>query len=139
MPKAQEKTIIDLEHDFWQTMIDRDIAKATPMLADRIIVTGAQGASTIDVDSFTRMMSDGNWELRRFTLDDVQVEFPHPDVAVIAYKVREELKVDGKPMILEAADASTWIKKDNEWRCALHTESVLGDPFGRDKVGATDD
>jgi len=99
-------------------------------------VTGAQGASTIDVETFAKMMSEGTWELGKFTLDDVQVEFPHPEVAVIAYKVREELKVEGKPMVLKAADASTWIKKNNEWRCALHTESVLGDPFGRDKVGA---
>lgn len=136
MPKADEKTIIDLEHEFWQTMIDRDVEKAVRMLADRVIVTGAQGASTIDVDTFAQMMSEGNWELQKFSLDNVQVEFPRPDVAVIAYKVREELRVDGKPINLEAADASTWIKKNKGWRCALHTESVLGDPFGRDKVGA---
>ncbi|HET6676138.1 MAG TPA: hypothetical protein VFG71_12400 [Nitrospiraceae bacterium] len=122
-------------------MIDKDIEKATSMLPDRIIVTGAivtgaQGASTMDVISFAKMMSEGNWELCKFSLDDVHVEFPHPDVAVIAYKVREELKIDGKPMSLEAADASTWIKKESEWRCALHTESVLGDPFGCDKAGA---
>jgi hypothetical protein len=134
MPKADEKTIIDLEHEFWQTMIDKDVEKAVPMLADRVIVTGAQGASTIEVETFATMMSEGNWELHKFSLDNVQVEFPHPDVAVIAYKVREELKVDGKPIVLEAADASTWIKKDKQWRCALHTESVLGDPFGRDKA-----
>lgn len=135
MTKADEKTIIDLEHEFWQTMIDKDTEKAVPMLADRVIVTGPQGASTIDHDTFAEMMSEGNWELQKFSLNNVQVEFPQSDVAVIAYKVREELKVDGKPLVLEAADASTWIKKNNEWRCALHTESVLGDPFGRDKVG----
>jgi hypothetical protein len=53
---------------------------------------------------------------------------------VIAYTVREELTVDGKPLTMEAADASTWVKKDGNWVCALHTESVLGDPYGRDRV-----
>ena len=45
----------------------------------------------------------------------------------------EELTVDGKPLQLEAADASVWIKRDGHWRCAVHTESVKGDPFGRDR------
>jgi len=34
---------------------------------------------------------------------------------------------------LDAADASTWVKKDGRWLCALHTESLIGDPYGRDR------
>jgi hypothetical protein len=55
---------------------------------------------------------------------------------VIAYKVTEEMDVDGKPVTLKAADATTWVRKGGKWRAALHTESVLGDPFGRDKKPA---
>jgi len=55
------------------------------------------------------------------------------DVAVVAYKVREQLTVDGKPLTLDAADASTWVRRDGRWLCALHTESIAGDPFGRDR------
>jgi hypothetical protein len=53
--------------------------------------------------------------------------------AVLAYKVREALTVDGKPVTFEAADASTWVRRDGQWVCALHTESLAGDPFGRDR------
>jgi hypothetical protein len=28
---------------------------------------------------------------------------------------------------------STWVRRNGGWVCALHTESILGDPFGRDK------
>jgi hypothetical protein len=66
-------------------------------------------------------------------MEDVSIEKLSDDVAVIGYKIREKLTVDGKPLELEAADASTWVKKNGEWVCALHTESVAGDPFGRDK------
>ena len=55
------------------------------------------------------------------------------DVAIVAYKVRERLVVDGNPVTLDAADASTWIRRNGHWVCALHTESILGDPFGRDR------
>ena len=51
----------------------------------------------------------------------------------MAYQVHEELTVEGKPLTLDAADASTWVRRDGTWRCALHTESIAGDPFGRDR------
>lgn len=55
------------------------------------------------------------------------------DVAIVAYTVHEELTVEGKPVKLDAADASTWVRRDGDWRCVLHTESIAGDPFGRDR------
>ena len=55
------------------------------------------------------------------------------DVAVLAYKVTEDLTVDGKAVHLEAADASTWARRDGRWVCVLHTESLAGDPMGRDR------
>ena len=58
------------------------------------------------------------------------------DVAVIASAVREDLTVDGKPLTIKAADASTWVRRNGRWVCALHTESLLGDPFGRDRKSA---
>jgi hypothetical protein len=59
------------------------------------------------------------------------------DVAVLAYKVHEELTVEGKKVSFDAADASTWVKRKGQWLCALHTESLSGDPFGRDRQRAT--
>jgi hypothetical protein len=48
--------------------------------------------------------------------------------------VHEDLIVDGKPVSLDAADSSTWVKRDGQWKCAMHTEAILGDPFGRDRT-----
>jgi hypothetical protein len=45
--------------------------------------------------------------------------------------VREDLVVDGKPESLTAYDASVWVRRGDNWLCALHTESLEGDPFGR--------
>lgn len=50
-----------------------------------------------------------------------------------SYRVHEELTVDGKPVTLDAADASTWVRRNGRWVCALHTEAISGDPFGRDR------
>jgi uncharacterized protein (TIGR02246 family) len=126
--------ILALEHRFWQTMIDKDAAAGAALCAEPCIVTGGQGVGRIDRKTFTKMMEGGTWTLRAYSFSDVKVEKFSDDVAVIAYKVREELTVDGKPLTMDAADASTWVRRDGQWLCALHTESVLGDPYGRDRV-----
>lgn len=131
---TSRQDIIELENKFWQTMIDRDVDTAAAMMADSAIVTGAQGAATIDSKSFAKMMKEGTWELRSFKLDKLQVQFTGDDTAIIGYEVTEKLVVDGKPLELTAYDASVWTRIDGEWKCALHTESVKGDPYGRDRV-----
>ncbi len=128
-----EKEILDLENKFWQSMIDKDAAVGAGLTADPCLVTGAQGVARIDRKHFAKMMEEGKWKLHAYNFTDVKVEPVTDGVAVIAYKVHEDLTIDGKKMTLDAADASTWVKKNGEWLCALHTESVLGDPFGRDR------
>ena len=133
---ASRQDIIELEKKFWQTMVDRDVDTATSMMAGTAIITGAQGAATIDAKAFASMMKEGTWKLHSFKLDKPQVKFNGGDMAIIGYEVTEKLTVDDKPLELIAYDASVWIRVDGEWKCALHTESVKGDPFGRDPARA---
>ncbi len=130
---SAKQTIIDLENAFWQAILDKDSAAASGMLGETTIIAGAQGAASIDRATFTQMLFEGGWELHEFSLTDVVVDFPKPDIATIAYTVSEKLTVDGKPVDLKAADTSVWVEQDGQWKCVLHTESVLGDPLGRDK------
>ena len=37
-------------------------------------------------------------------------------------------------LTLDLADTSTWVRKNGKWACALHSEAIAGDPFGRDKA-----
>ncbi|HEV7306454.1 nuclear transport factor 2 family protein [Ensifer sp.] len=138
MAHADEQEIIDLEQEFWRTILEKDTEASVAMLPDRSIVVGAQGSAVLSREDYRRMAgeAEGAWKLKSFRLDDVSVIFPHEDVAVIAYTVTEEMDVDGKPLTLKAADATTWVRKDGGWLASLHTESVLGDPFGRDRKAA---
>lgn len=131
---ASKDDIIALERTFWQTMVDRDIDAAAAMMAGAAIVTGAQGAMTIDPKTFAKMMADGKWTLRSFKLDKLQVQFTNDDTAIIGYEVTESVEVNGEPLEMTAYDASVWTRADGDWKCALHTESVKGDAFGRDRV-----
>ena len=133
-----EKELVSLERQFWQALKEKNVDAALALTDDPCIVTGAQGVARINRAAFEKMMTGASWTLRSFELDDkdVQVRMLGNDVGLVAYKVREQLTVDGVPVTLEASDASTWVRRDGHWLCALHTEAVAGDPFGRDRLAA---
>jgi len=127
-----EKELLELENQYWKAIQDGDSDAAMKLTADPCIVAGAQGIGRINKSQLEGMMKAASYKLNDYQIKDVQCQLLTDDVAVMAYKVHEELTVDGKPVSLDAADASTWIKRNGRWMCALHTESVAGDPFGRD-------
>lgn len=131
MTRPREQEIVDLEQAFFQTMVDKDVKSATEMVGDPAIVTGAQGASSIARTEFSKMMSESTWELLDFALEEPKVNFPSDRVAVIGYKVRQTVRMDGKTHEMQAADASTWVRDGKRWLCVQHSEALLGDPFGR--------
>jgi Domain of unknown function (DUF4440) len=132
--KTLEKELLDLERQYWQAIKDRDVDTAMRLSDDPCIVTGAQGIGSLDRKSLGSMLKAARYTLNDFELkDDVRVRLLGDDVAILAYNVHEDLTVEGKPVTLDAADASTWVRRDGQWVCALHTESIMGDPFGRDR------
>ena len=134
MPEGPiEAQLLDLEKQYWQAIKDRDVQAAMRLTDDPCIVTGAQGVARISQKQFAGMLQAGGWTLHQFELSDVQVRVLSEDVAIVAYKVKETLTVEGKPLTIEASDSSTWVRRDGNWVCSLHTEALLGDPFGRDR------
>jgi hypothetical protein len=113
-----------------------DVQTALSLTDDPCIVAGPQGLGSIDKKTFAKMLESPQYIVNDFELDDVKVRMLSNDVAVLAYKVHEELEVDGEPVTMDAVDSSTWVRKNGRWVCALHTESLVGDPFGRDRQPA---
>ena len=129
-----EDEVAGLERKYWNALKERDIEAALALTADPCIVTGAQGVSELDHATYHKMMDEQQqWTLEDFEIDDIKVRMLGDDVAIVAYKVKEDMTVDGKPLSLEAAESSTWARQGGQWVCVLHTESISGDPFGRDK------
>lgn len=133
--KAIENELINLERRYWQSMKDKDASAANGLTDYPCFIIGAQGVGSIDgATTYSSMLDASDWALQDFDLEDgAQVRLLSNDVAIVAYKVREKLTVDDKPVTFEAADASVWVRRDGHWRCAMHTESLAGDPFGRDR------
>lgn len=119
-------TIQKLETRFWQALVDKDIDAATSLIADDALVAGASGIMRIDPETYGAMTRDGEWTLSGFDFKDVEVVFPTEDVAVIGYTAHQTGDFKGEKMDLRCADTSTWVQRNGEWKCAAHTEAVLG-------------
>ena len=120
-------TIERLEKDFWQSMVDKDSDKAATMIADPSLVTGPSGTMRMDPKLYKKMTEEGDWELDWFEFSDVDVIFPNEDTGIIAYKVHQTGSMKGEKMDLNCADSSTWVRDGDEWKCALHTETIIGE------------
>jgi ketosteroid isomerase-like protein len=131
---SPERELLDLEKQYWCAIQERDIDTVMRLTDDSCILTGAQGVSRIDKKMLERMMTGAPWTLNEFAFaEEPEVHQITDDVAILAYKVHEKLTVDGIPVTVDAADASTWVRRCGQWVCALHNESIAGDPFGRDR------
>ena len=130
-----EQEVLGVEREYWDSMITKDGAVASRLTGETSIIAGSQGVSTVSSATIGEMVQSDGWKLKSYEFSDVTVMSPTPETAVIAYHVVENLEVDGQPLTLEANDATLWVRQNGGWVSVLHTESVAGDPFGRDRKG----
>jgi len=124
MPTPSQ-TLIDLETKFWQSMIDQDTDTAVAMLSEPALMVSSHGAMTFDHAGYRKMAEQGSMILTSFEFTDPQVVFPSESTAIVTYGVKQGVTARGQSdsAIQEMVDSSTWIRTDQGWRCAMHTET----------------
>jgi hypothetical protein len=137
MQKATDRELMGLETGYWDAIASRDGAAVARMTAEECTIVGASGVTAIDPHSISKMVENAPFEIRSYRIDPDSVKIVHLDdeTVTISYGVHEEVTVEGKHVTLDAFDASVW-RMDDTWRCVLHTESIAGDGFGRDRMAA---
>ncbi|HEU4428377.1 MAG TPA: nuclear transport factor 2 family protein [Myxococcota bacterium] len=134
---SAEQELVRLEKRFWQAMQHNDVETAVSLTDFPCLVIGPNGVGRVEEPAFREMMKSPSYTVKQFAVrGEMQARMLSEDVGVVAYEIDEKLAVDGKPVELSAADSSTWVRRNGSWRCALHSESIAGDAFGRDRSGA---
>ena len=123
MPTKDE--IVALEKSYWDAMKSKDGRRTSELSGTTALVTGAQGVMRIGKEKMGKMTEEGKWSLESYVLEDVEVSTPSPDIALIAYTVRQSVTMDGKSQNLRAADSSVWMRGSNGWECHAHSETFL--------------
>lgn len=124
---ATKDEIVGLEKSYWDAMKKKDGTRTAELSGITSLVTGTQGVMSIPKSKMGKMTEDGKWTLESYVFDDVEVSTPAPNVAIIAYTVRQKVKTDGKLHEMHAADSSTWIRGTGGWECHAHSETILQD------------
>ena len=119
--------IIDLEKSYWDAMKSKDGGRTAELSAKTSLVTGAKGVMSIPKSKMSKMTEEGNWTLESYEFDDVEVTTPLPDLAIIAYTVKQRVKMDGKATTLYVADSPTWVRGSEGWECHAHSETLIAD------------
>ena len=119
--------IVALETSYWEAIKAKDGDRTAALSGPVSLVSGARGVMSIARDKMGKMTEEGDWSLESYSFDDVEVSTPAPDVAIIAYTVRQKVKMNGKTQELHAADSSTWIRGADGWACHAHSEAFLKD------------
>lgn len=130
MATATKEEIIALEKDYWDAMKRKDGTRSSQLSGKISLTTGARGVTSIPKEKMGRMTEEGDWTLEAYKFEDVEVITPAPDVAIIAYKVKQNVTMQGKKQEFEAADISTWIRGADGWECHAHSETILQDSKG---------
>jgi len=113
--------ILKLEKQYWDAMTSQDYKIVKDLTKFPCIVAGKQGVMTVDEPAYKKMFEQGSGKkIKVKSISNEQIETGE-DHALIAYLI--ELDDDGKAM--KCACTSTWIKENEKWRCAMHTESDL--------------
>jgi hypothetical protein len=138
MPAAIDQELLALEKQYWEAIQKRDGATATRLSDARCLVVGPQGIGKLDREALAGMVENPPHELKRWRIeDDVHVSSIADGVALIAYKVNEEMIVDGKPTTVEAFDSSVWVLRDGGWVCAAHTETIANEKGARRRLSSS--
>jgi hypothetical protein len=120
-----EQELTQLEQQYWEAMERKDIAILERLTDFPCIVTGSHGVKSIDRATFMKMAQDPGRAIKNARLSDVHVRQVTDDVAVVAYTVHEALEKGGRAMTLDAADCSTWVRRNGSWACVAHSEVQL--------------
>ena len=134
--RITDQELLALERQYWDAIKARDAGIVNRLTHTDSTVAGASGVSGWNADAVAKAFEAPQYVIVDYRIDpqSVRVNRIREDVVSIAYGVHEDIDMDGKPVKLDAFDTSVWKLGDNGWTCVLHTESLKGDPFGRDRM-----
>ena len=134
-----EQTALDLEKQYWDALKKKDGATIARLTADRALVVGAQGIRELKGDDVAEMAKSMQYQLNDYGIEHGDVKFMsiNDDVAIVAYRVRSEYGAGDIGQTMDAYDATVWVKRDDDWACALHTETPAASKPPEGKVNGS--
>ena len=81
------QTLKELEHKFWQSMVDNDTDAALALLEDPALMVSTHGSMMFDHAGYRRMAEHGSMVLTSYDISDMDIVFPSESTAILSYNV----------------------------------------------------
>lgn len=124
----ETRTVEALERRFWDALVAQDVPAATDLLAEPALMVSGHGAMRFDHAQYRKMAEQGSMVLKSFEMSDVQTTFATDDIAIVTYRVRQEMagRGDADVTVQQMNDSSTWVRDaSGAWKCVMHTETPV--------------
>lgn len=121
-----ETQIIELEKKYWQGMENHDYETVKNLTLFPCIIAGKNGVQSVDESKFKKMFEsgDGN-KIKVLGISNVEAKIITENTGIIGYSIEFGTGDNKQNQSMKCVCTSTWIKQNNNWVCALHTETEL--------------
>src|SRR5262249_302808 len=107
-----EQELMSLQHDFVEAAKRQDTSVANRVLADDLIITGADGQTISKVQEIAAI---SQIKIDSYTTDDVKIGV-YGDTAVMTYRFTSKGTYQGKDVGGDYREMIVWTKKDGRWQ-----------------------
>jgi len=115
---GNETAIIDSEKAAWEAYKNKNADAFKRLMATEYHGVYAEGIQTLE----TEVADMAKAELQEYSLADLKVVFPDPDVAVITYKATTKGTFNGQNRSGTYNSGSVYVKRGEKWLGVFHTE-----------------
>ena len=121
-----ENQILELEKKYWKAMETHDFSTVKSLTHFPCIVAGKDGVRSVDEPTFKKMFDSGEGrQLKVLDISESESQIIGKNSAIIAYLIQFEYTSQDQKSSGKCACTSTWVKENDNWVCAMHTESEL--------------
>ncbi len=118
-----ETQILELEKRYWHGMENHDYETVKNLTRFPCIVAGKNGVLSVDEPNFKKMFESGaGAKYKMLNITGIETQIINDNTAVIGYLIEIGTEEQG---LMHCACTSTWLKENDNWVCAMHTESEL--------------
>lgn len=121
-----ETQIIELEKKYWQGMENHEYETVKNLTLFPCIIASKNGVQSVYESQFKKMFESGDGDkIKVLGISNVETKLIAENTAIIGYIIELGITDDKQKTPTKCACTSTWIKQNDNWFCALHTEAEL--------------
>jgi hypothetical protein len=121
-----ENQIIELEKKYWEAMQTHNYETVKSLTHFPCIVAGRNGVKSVDEINFKKMFESGkDKKMRVLSFSGFETQKLNENTIITGYEMELEYPADENSTVAKCACSSTWVKENENWVCALHSETEL--------------